>query len=75
MSEIAYNAFLTQAMTKRTNRRIQMALKTARLPVAKTIEDYDFSFHPKLEQKMVMELFDLTFVSRQENIIFLALRA
>ena len=46
-------------------------MKTAGLPVAKTIEEYDFSFHPQLDQKEVMELFDLSFISDQENVIFL----
>jgi DNA replication protein DnaC len=73
--QLSYLAFLDHLLEEevaaKENRRIQMALKTARLPVAKTIEEYDFSFHPRLEKKLVMELFDLTFVGRQENVIFL----
>ena len=41
------------------------------LPTAKTIEEYDFSFHPQLDKKAVLELFDLTFLTKQENVIFL----
>jgi len=52
-------------------RRIETSLKIAGLPFAKTIEEYDFSFHPHLDKKAVMELFDLTFISRHENVIFL----
>ena len=46
-------------------------MKTAGLPAAKTIEEYDFSFHPHLDKGAVMELFDLTFISRKENVLFL----
>jgi DNA replication protein DnaC len=37
----------------------------------KTIEEYDFTFHPHLDKKAVTELFDLTILSRHENVIFL----
>lgn len=73
--QLSYLVFLDHLLEEevaaKENRRLQMALKTARLPVAKTIEEYDFAFHPKLEKKTIMDLFDLTFVSRQENVIFL----
>jgi DNA replication protein DnaC len=52
-------------------RRIQTAMKTAGLPTAKTIEEYDFGFHPKLNKKQVMGLFDLDFIRQKENAIFL----
>lgn len=73
--QLSYLAFLDHLLEEevaaKETRRIQMALKTAGLPFAKTIEEYDFSFHQKIEKKTIMELFDLTFLSRQENIIFL----
>jgi DNA replication protein DnaC len=73
--QLSYLAFLDhlleEEVSAKETRRIQMALKTAGLPFAKTIEEYDFSFHPKIEKKSIMELFDLTFLSRQENVIFL----
>ena len=31
----------------------------------------DFSFHPQLDKKAVLELFDLTFLAQHENVIFL----
>ena len=62
---------LEEEVAAKEKRRIQTAMKTAGLPVAKTIEEYDFSFHPQLDQKEVMELFDLSFISGQENVIFL----
>ena len=71
----SYLAFLDHLLEEevaaKEKRRIQTAMKTAGLPAAKTIEEYDFSFHPQLDKKAVMELFDLTFISKHENAIFL----
>jgi DNA replication protein DnaC len=65
----SYLAFLDHLLEEevaaKEKRRIQTAMKTAGLPAAKTIEEYDFSF------KAVMDLFDLTFISKHENAIFL----
>ena len=41
---------LEEEVAAKDKRRIQTAMKTAGLPVAKTIEEYDFSFHPKLNR-------------------------
>lgn len=71
----SYLAFLDHLLEEevaaKEKRRIQTAMKTAGLPVAKTIEEYDFSFHPQLDQAEVMDLFDLNFIKAQENVIFL----
>src|SRR3974377_2762 len=60
-----------EEVAAREKRRIDMALQMAGLPAAKTIDAYDFTFHPQLDKKAVMELFDLTFVAKHENVIFL----
>lgn len=62
---------LEEEVAAKEKRRIQTAMKTAGLPIAKTIEEYDFSFHPNLNKKEVMALFDLNFISKRENVIFL----
>jgi len=62
---------LEEEVAAKEGRRIQTAMKTAGLPASKTIEEYDFSFHPQLDRGAVMELFDLTFIPRKENVIFL----
>ena len=62
---------LEEEVAAKEKRRINTAMKTAGLPTAKTIEEYDFSFHPQLDKKTVMELFDLTFIHKHENVIFL----
>src|SRR4030042_5458945 len=74
-SQASYLAFLDhlreEEVAAREKRRIQTALKIAGLPFGKTIEEYDFLFHPHLDKKAVMELFDLTFLARHETVIFL----
>lgn len=74
-NKTSYLAFLDHLLEEevgaKEKRRIQTAMRTAGLPSAKTIEEYDFSFHPQLDKKAVMELFDLTFIHKQENTIFL----
>jgi len=54
-------------------RRFQTAMKTAGLPTAKSIDEYDFSFHPQLNKKEIMALFDMEFIEKHENVIFLDL--
>lgn len=71
----SYLSFLDQLLEEevaaKDKRRVSTAMKTAGLPMAKTIEEYDFSFHPHLDKKSVMELFDMTFLAKHENVIFL----
>lgn len=62
---------LEEELAAKDTRRVQTAMKTAGLPSAKTIDEYDFSFHPHLDKQVVMELFDLDFVTKYENVVFL----
>jgi DNA replication protein DnaC len=73
--KMSYLSFLDrlfeEEIAAKERRRIDMAMRMAGLPSGKTIEEYDFTFHPHLEKKTVMELFDLTFLAKHENVIFL----
>jgi len=62
---------LQEEVTAKEDRRVKTSLKIAGLPFAKTIEEYDFAFHESLDKRQVMSLFDLDFIDRQENVIFL----
>jgi len=62
---------LQEEVTAKEDRRVNMSLKIAGLPFAKTIEEYDFAFHESLDKRQVMSLFDLDFMGRKENVIFL----
>lgn len=62
---------LQEEVSAKEERRLRTSLKIAGLPFAKTIEEYDFSFHDSLDKRSVMSLFDLDFIGRKENVIFL----
>jgi DNA replication protein DnaC len=71
----SYLSFLDQLLEEevavKEKRRFQTAMKTAGLPAIKTIDEYDFAFHPQLSKKEIMSLFDMDFIANQENVIFL----
>ncbi|MCL0132361.1 IS21-like element helper ATPase IstB, partial [Klebsiella pneumoniae] len=52
-------------------RGMESRLKQARLPWVKTLEQFDFTFQPGIDRKVVRELAGLTFVERSENVILL----
>lgn len=62
---------LIEEVQAKEDRRYQRILKEAKLPFEKTIDEYDFSFHPELDKRSVMNLFDLEFIRQKENVIFL----
>jgi len=62
---------LSEEVAVKEDRRLKTTLKIAGLPFEKTIEEYDFSFHPDLDKREIMNLFELSFISQKENVIFL----
>lgn len=62
---------LMEEVSAKEERRLRTSLKIAGLPFAKTIEEYDFGFHESLDKRSVMSLFDLEFIGKKENVIFL----
>jgi DNA replication protein DnaC len=74
-TKMTYTAFMDQLLAEevasKEDRRFKTALKTAGLPFEKTIEEYDFSFHPQLDKRQIMSLFELDFIKQQQNVIFL----
>jgi DNA replication protein DnaC len=67
----AIDDLLTEEHATRENRRIGVALKTARLAPPKTLEGFDFSFQPSLERGRLLALAQLDFVARAEVVHFL----
>jgi DNA replication protein DnaC len=62
---------LEEEVAHKEQRRIETTLKISGLPFIKSIDEFDFTFQPKLDRQKVMSLFDLTFIRQQGNIIFL----
>ena len=73
--QLSYMSFLDELLAEevvtKEDRRFKIALKIAGLPYEKTIDEYDFSFHPGLDKRTVMNLFDLNFAQQKENVILL----
>lgn len=62
---------LEEEVAHKEQRRVEIALKISGLPFIKSIDEFDFSFQPKLNRQKVMSLFDLTFIREKGNVIFL----
>jgi DNA replication protein DnaC len=73
--DLNYREFLEQALAQewggRHQKGLETRLKQARLPWIKTLEQFDFSFQPSIDRKLVRELSGLGFVERNENVILL----
>ena len=62
---------LQQEWNGRHQSGMESGLKQARLPWVKTLEQFDFTFQPGIDRKVVRELAGLAFVERSENVILL----
>lgn len=67
----AIEQLLWAQITLRNNRRLQAAMRSSRLPVVKTLEDFDFSFQPSIQRQQIDSLHELGFLERKENVVFL----
>jgi DNA replication protein DnaC len=71
-SHLAFlDELLEEEVAQKEQRRMDTTLKISGLPFVKSIDEFDFSFQPKLDRQMIMSLMDLSFVDRKENVIFL----
>ena len=67
----AIEALLGAQIALRNNRRLQAAMRSSRLPAAKTLADFDFSFQPSIKREQIDSLHTLGFIERRENVILL----
>lgn len=76
--ELGYKEFLTEALAAEWQGRhlkgVEARLGLARFPWVKTLEQFDFSFQPSLDRRLMRELAGLTFAERAENVILLGPR-
>jgi DNA replication protein DnaC len=75
LHSLTYDAFLRRVLVLEVETRKQVAhqsrRKAARLPMSKTLDAFDFSFQPSLNERLVRELAELSFVRTHSNVIFL----
>jgi DNA replication protein DnaC len=73
--DLGYKEFLSEALQTewkgRHQKGVESRLKMARFPWVKSIEQFDFSFQPSIDRKVIRELSGLGFVDRAENVIIL----
>jgi DNA replication protein DnaC len=50
---------------------VERGLRQARFPYVKTLDQFDFSFQPAIDRKLIRELARLAFVERVDNLILL----
>ena len=54
----------------REHKGLDKRIRTARFPVLKTLEDFDFAFQPSLDVRLIKALADCEFVAKHETILF-----
>ena len=73
--DLGYRELLTEALAcewrGRKQKGTEARLAQARLPWLKTLEQFDFTFQPSIDRKVVRELSTLGFVGRAENVVLL----
>lgn len=73
--DLTYKEFLGEALLVEWRARhlkgIEWRLRQAHLPWVKTLEQFDFSFQPSIDRKVIRELAGLSFVDRAENVVLL----
>jgi len=62
---------LQQQILVRVENSINAKIKKARFPFIRTLEEFDFSFQPKLDEELIRELSTLVFLDEAKNLIFL----
>jgi len=64
----AIDLLLAEELTLRQNRRVKMALMTARITAVKTLSGFDFAFQPSLDRNRILTLAGLDFIERHEAV-------
>ncbi|MHB8109629.1 MAG: IS21-like element helper ATPase IstB [Syntrophorhabdaceae bacterium] len=60
---------LQQQIVVRVDNSVNTKIKKARFPFIKSLEEYDFSYQPKMDERLVRELSTMNFLSQAKNIV------
>ena len=75
LHSLTYEAFLRRVLTMEVEGRRLSAqekrVKAAKLPMQKTMETFDFSFQPSVDERYLWELAEVSFVKTNHNVILL----
>lgn len=74
-AKLGYRDFLLRIaegeVLAKIERSINRRLQTSGFPQIKHLEEFDFSFQPQLDEKLLRELSNLSFMDEAKNILFL----
>ncbi len=62
---------VAQELAARETTRRERHFRAARFPQTKTLDDFDFSFQPSVDEGRIRKLAELDFIRRAENVLFL----
>jgi DNA replication protein DnaC len=62
---------LQQLVITHIDNSVNSKIKKARFPFLKTLEEFDFSFQPQLDKKLLRELANLNFLTTAHHILFI----
>ena len=75
LHSLTYEAFLRRVLTMEVEGRRLSAqekrVKAAKLPTQKTMETFDFSFQPSVDERYLWELAEVSYVKTNHNVILL----
>lgn len=73
--EFTYVSFLTdllaEELEERRRRNVETKARLSKLPYRKTLEEFNFSFQPTIDQKLIHEFATLNFMHQAMNLVFL----
>ena len=74
-NSMSYMDFLSGLVTEeveyKERRGIENRLKSAKFPIIKSLDDFDYAFQPSINRKKLEELSSLRFIDNKENVLFL----
>jgi DNA replication protein DnaC len=62
---------LDDELESRTTKSVQKRMRAAHFPVVKTLEEFDFSFQPKIDAKQIKSLASCDFIAKHENLLLI----
>jgi len=74
-SKISYQEYLYTLLQRqiidRVDRSVNARIKKAGFPYMATLDSYDFSFQPQIEERLIRELATLSFLEEAKNILLI----
>jgi len=62
---------VSEEMRLKEHKGIEGRIRSARFPILKGLDDFDYAFQPSLNKKKMQELTNLRFIDNRENVLFL----